>query len=492
MTPNQKTIKFTASMEDSSILRKFTILFLVMSLIPTIVLFYFYVQIRDDGVIAITEGTFNITLTFIVAGVVLGYLAMRSIVKKIINLTATNKKALESFLTPEKIKELGEEKNEIAILARSFKEITDRLEENVKSLELSKRTLHSIMAKVGYGISNLNNIDNFLELILGTVTEAMGADIGIIMLYDPIEKEFKGKFIYGSVLIDAKKIRLPLNENPKIQEIFQSKKAWAFRDKEFFVQSPLHAFLFQSPCVCAPLVISDKVRGLISVGMDKGRGAFDDEAKNILYNLASQMAVAIENSRLNEDIEKTYFETISALAIAVDAKDSYSRGHLDRVSHYCVLIAKKLGLDEKEIKALRDAARLHDLGKIGIPDDVLGKKGPLNHQEWVLMRKHPEIGESILKPIRSLSHLCDIIRHHHEKLDGSGYPDGLKDKNITALVRILTVADIFDALTSKRSYRQQLTKFEACEELKRMNEKVDQDIVAVLQECLDDIDTPPV
>ena len=108
------------------------------------------------------------------------------------------------------------------------------------------------------------------------------------------------------------------------------------------------------------------------------------------------------NSQLNRDMEKTYFETISALALAVDAKDKYSRGHLDRVAEYCVQIANKMGLDDEEIATLRNAARLHDLGKIGIPDEILGKPGPLTDQEMDLMKKHAEIGEGIIKPIHSL------------------------------------------------------------------------------------------
>jgi HD-GYP domain-containing protein (c-di-GMP phosphodiesterase class II) len=148
------------------------------------------------------------------------------------------------------------------------------------------------------------------------------------------------------------------------------------------------------------------------------------------------------------------------------------------------MIARKLGLDAQDIQTLRDAARLHDLGKIGIPDEVLHKHGVLNEQEWILMRKHPEIGESIIKPIRSLNHLCDVVRHHHEKLDGTGYPDGLKNAAISPLVRITTIADIYDALTSERPYRDRMSREQACAELRKMGGKLDQDIVEVFIETL--------
>jgi len=248
---------------------------------------------------------------------------------------------------------------------------------------------------------------------------------------------------------------------------------------------PEHKHLFEAPVLCSPLILHDNILGIIAIS-GRANGGFEDEELGLLFNLASQTAVAIENSKLNQDLEATYFETISALALAVDAKDKYSRGHLDRVAHYCVMIAQKMELDEQEIKTLRDAARLHDLGKIGIPDEVLTKPGPLDDQEWILMRKHPEIGEGIIKPIRSLEHLCDIIRHHHEKLDGTGYPDRLKGNEITKLVRITTVSDIYDALTTDRSYRPKMSSKQACAELRKMAGAIDQEIVEVFIQTLRD------
>ncbi len=209
-----------------------------------------------------------------------------------------------------------------------------------------------------------------------------------------------------------------------------------------------------------------------------------EEDLSLFYNLALQTAVAVENSRLNEDAEKTYFETISALALAVEAKDMYSRGHSDRVSKYVMQIGKKLNLDPKELNVLRDAAKLHDIGKIGVTDQILKKEGPLTTEEMDMMKRHPEIGEGIIKPIRSLKSLCDPIRHHHEKLDGTGYPDRIKAGEISLLTRILTVSDIYDALTSQRSYRGAFTSEKALEELRKMKDQVDQKIVDILASLL--------
>jgi len=165
------------------------------------------------------------------------------------------------------------------------------------------------------------------------------------------------------------------------------------------------------------------------------------------------------------------------LALAVDAKDRYSRGHLDRVANYVVRIAQKMNLGGESIKTLRDAAKLHDVGKIGVPDEVLMKSSPLTPDEMVIMKKHTEIGETIIKPIRQLRNLCDIVRHHHEKLDGTGYPDGLRSDQISLLVRITTVADIYDALTTDRPYRKRHSFEDACRILRDLKGQIDQSVV---------------
>jgi HD-GYP domain-containing protein (c-di-GMP phosphodiesterase class II) len=228
------------------------------------------------------------------------------------------------------------------------------------------------------------------------------------------------------------------------------------------------------------MVLHDHVMGFMAVWQRTSEESYHDEELNLFNNLALQTAVAIENSRLNEDAEKTYFETISALALAVEAKDPYSRGHSDRVARVCVALGKHFNLNSSDLNLLRDAAKLHDLGKIGVTDAVLKKEGPLTTDEFEMMKRHSEIGEGIIKPIRSLKNLCDPIRHHHEKLDGTGYPDRIKGNEITFLTRILTVSDIYDALTSERSYRPSFTSQKAFEELRKMKDQVDQRVVDAL------------
>ncbi len=408
---------------------------------------------------------------------------------KVIDISKQNSKALENLLSPETIKELNQGENEIVVLSRSFSAVTQRLEENVRSLEMAKKTLHTVMSKVGHGISNMENIDTFLELILETLTNALNGKVGTLMLLNDKKTELIINTVYGTSYDPKKKIQPEtIRRLPAYPRSLSEKRPMSVSG--VFLQNnniPQLNELFGENLLCAPLVYHDRVSGIMTLSRPEGQKEnFSEEDLELVFNLASQTAVAIENSKLNHDIEKTYFETISALALAVDAKDKYSHGHLDRVAAHALMIGRRLGLDDEDLDTLRDAARLHDLGKIGIPDEYPEKRRPaVNDEEWVIMRRHPEIGESIIKPVRSLQHLCDLIRHHHEKLDGSGYPDGLKGEEISPLVRILSVADVYDALTTERPYRPRKTKQEAITILRSMKNHLDQDIVDILLEGLD-------
>ncbi|MFH1068922.1 MAG: HD domain-containing phosphohydrolase [Candidatus Glassbacteria bacterium] len=144
---------------------------------------------------------------------------------------------------------------------------------------------------------------------------------------------------------------------------------------------------------------------------------------------------------------------IASLALGVEAKDSYTENHCERLSRYSVSLGKKFNLPAEQLRALKLGGTLHDVGKIGIPDAILNKKGRLTEDEYSVMRQHPIIGYNICKPLRSLRHVLPIIRHHHERLDGTGYPDGLAGEDIPLTARILTVVDVYDALRTERPYK---------------------------------------
>jgi len=160
-------------------------------------------------------------------------------------------------------------------------------------------------------------------------------------------------------------------------------------------------------------------------------------------------------------LERYYLNTIQSLAKALEAKDSYTRGHSERVTRYAVGIAQRLGFSEEEIKLLEDICILHDIGKIGVPEKILSKPSPLSEEEWKVIKMHPIIGEDILKQIEFLKPGLSIVRDHHERPDGKGYPSGLKKDEIPLMASIVAVADAFDAMVSDRPYRKAFTKEEA-------------------------------
>ncbi|WP_202710001.1 HD-GYP domain-containing protein [Sporosalibacterium faouarense] len=166
------------------------------------------------------------------------------------------------------------------------------------------------------------------------------------------------------------------------------------------------------------------------------------------------------------DMREVYMETIQALSKTIEAKDAYTRGHTTRVEEYSIKLAKAVKLSHKQIENIKMAALLHDIGKIGIDDNILKKPGRLTEEEYKAIQEHPIIGAEILKDVDFLKDIIDIVKHHHERYDGKGYPDGLKGENIPMESSILAIADAYDAMTSDRPYRSALDKKEAIEEVK--------------------------
>lgn len=197
--------------------------------------------------------------------------------------------------------------------------------------------------------------------------------------------------------------------------------------------------------------------------------------------LAETQRKSREIAAAYEELEQTYDQTLKALMSALDARDRETEGHSMRVSRLACLLGEKMGLSNEQLKALERGALLHDIGKIGISDTILHKPGKLTDEEWKTMRLHPDIGARIVERIPFLQESMSVVRYHHERWDGSGYPLGVKGREIPVHARIFAVVDVFDALTSKRSYRKKSTPDEALEYLREQSEVLfDQEIVEAL------------
>jgi putative nucleotidyltransferase with HDIG domain len=202
-----------------------------------------------------------------------------------------------------------------------------------------------------------------------------------------------------------------------------------------------------------PMRIQDRVIGVLEA-LNKKQGKFNDEDVKILTAIASQAAVAIENAQLVEALQESYESTLEGWAAALDLRDKETEGHSQRVTLLAIELAREIGMSKEELSYLRQGALLHDIGKMGVPDRILHKKGPLTDQEQAIMRQHPVNAYHMLYPITHLRPALDIPFCHHEKWDGSGYPSGLKGEKIPLAARIFTIIDVWDALRSDRPYRK--------------------------------------
>jgi HD-GYP domain-containing protein (c-di-GMP phosphodiesterase class II) len=206
-----------------------------------------------------------------------------------------------------------------------------------------------------------------------------------------------------------------------------------------------------------PMFVAEKLSGLIVLGYLDPTQANEEDAVQA-RQLADQVAVAISNARLIEELDELNWGTLYALARAIDAKSNWTAGHSERVTELALRIGQALGLNQKQLDDLHRGGLLHDLGKIGIPPEVLDKAGKLTDEEYQLMREHVRIGARILEPIEAYAGIIPVVLHHHEYYDGSGYPDGLSGDDIDLGARIFTVADHYDALISDRPYREGLPR----------------------------------
>ncbi|HLO26035.1 MAG TPA: HD domain-containing phosphohydrolase [Geobacteraceae bacterium] len=215
-----------------------------------------------------------------------------------------------------------------------------------------------------------------------------------------------------------------------------------------------------------PLVSKDLTKGVLMLG-DTQVGQFVREDAFAIEKITAQMAVALENARLYEDMRSLFINTVASLANAIDAKSPWTKGHSERVMHGSATIAKEMGLDEAMIERVRLGGLLHDIGKIGIIEALLEKPEALSEDEFPPLRLHPEKGVAILAPIEQLRDVLPGILHHHERFNGTGYPEGLKGEAIPLEARIIAVADAFDAMVSDRPYKKGFSTAEALVELRK-------------------------
>ncbi|MFH1416628.1 MAG: HD domain-containing phosphohydrolase [Elusimicrobiota bacterium] len=223
--------------------------------------------------------------------------------------------------------------------------------------------------------------------------------------------------------------------------------------------------------IAAPIAVASGITGvLIAVNNDKNRVFVGSELVWV-KSVCGEIGATIEKIKLYGDINKLFLSSVEALAAAIEGKDPYTHGHSRRVTMFSMVIGKKLGLDKKDIEDIRLSALLHDVGKIAVTESILMKESKLTDDEWYVMKQHPAKGVAMLEPVKEFKRLLPGIRHHHERYDGTGYPDGKAGEDIPLIARIIAVADAFDAMTSKRIYRDAMAEEKALKEIERCRGK---------------------
>lgn len=306
------------------------------------------------------------------------------------------------------------------------------------------------------------NIDYVLRTIMELTSKLMKAEASSLILIDEPTQEMKFTAVWGGKEQEVKKIKLKVGEGiagwvAKTGEPLVISDTT--KDTRFYKKADEQTKFKTNSIIAVPLKIKDKIIGVVEAlnRIDRESGEFKQSDIEIFSTLANQAGIAIENANLYKDLKQLFLGTIKALASAIDAKSSYTFGHSERVSKYSKVIAEELNLSEEQIEMVELAGILHDIGKIGIREEILDKPGKLTDEEYDQIKKHPVIGAEIIKPVPNLQNIIQGVLHHQERYDGRGYPDKLSGEKIPLTARILAVADTFDAMTSQRSYRDKFS-----------------------------------
>ena len=375
--------------------------------------------------------------------------------------------------TPRNLKEeMRDYKEKLLEVSRK----ASRCGRSLKQREGEVRDLHKTLTK----LVTLTELSRILNSTLepGTVrrramqaaTELMEAEVGSLLLIDEETNQLYFEVALGDKEEAVKTFHLKMGEGiagwvaqhgePLIVHDAQS-------DPRFFRDVDKKSKFTTKNVVCVPVKVKEKTIGVLEAINKLDGGAFSEEDLSLFQSLADQVAVALDNARLLTEIEELFFQTASCLADAIEKRDPYTGGHTKRVTTYSLAIAEQLDLDAEDIRWLKLASILHDIGKIGVEDSILRKPDKLNEEEYNQMKQHTLMGAEIIGHIKQLHSIIPGLKYHHEKVDGKGYPEGLADGYIPLIAKIVAVADTFDAMTSDRPYRKAMLKEEAFDELRR-------------------------
>ena len=325
------------------------------------------------------------------------------------------------------------------------------------------------VSRVNDALGTLTDLHDLFARMLELVFDVLPADRGAVLLRDPKT---------GTFDVEAIRMRDPSGQTPPrasrtlIAKVCEEKVAVLSSDARSDQRFDAGASIIDQgirSVMCVPLVRDDTVLGVIHVDTEVQTSAFCEDDLRMLNRIGHAGAIAVQNALRYRENKTLFHQTIRALAGAIDLRDPYTAGHSERVATFSRAIAVEMGLDKDECERVYMAGVLHDTGKLGIRDEVLRKPGKLDDSEYQEFKVHPAEGARIIATIEQMRDVIEGVAQHHEKVDGTGYPDGLVKAKISRAARILAVADTFDAMTSDRPYRNRLPDEVAFKELERFS-----------------------
>lgn len=366
--------------------------------------------------------------------------------------------------------------------------------EKHKGLENKVNELTSLLEAFKQLNSNIALQEVFNNILVQTVT-VVKAEAGTLWVIDKETEDVIASAAYGPATETILNVKMRKGEGI-VGKVINSGQAELIEDVtkhlDWAQRVDASSQFITKSMITVPLTAKGKVLGAVQLLNKKEIAFFNEEDINLALTLANQSALAIHHSQMFEDIRLMFLSMIKTLVKSLDARDPYTAGHSERVAKYSLWIGERLGLDEETCDQLYKAALLHDIGKIGIPDHILLKHGRLTDEEFDTIKQHTVIGADILsnmEPRDSLIYAIQTARSHHEKMNGTGYPDRLHGDDIPFFARIVGVADAFDAMTTVRPYSNGLSYEKAAEELIRCKETIfDASIVDAFTSILKEVD----
>ncbi len=340
--------------------------------------------------------------------------------------------------------------------------------ENAGLYEAARREAERATALLEFSrqLSTAEGMDEVVDRIVELSARTLGSPCASVWLQEAAGGEISVRATHGYTELDRERLARMHFDHESAEGFFSGKEPFVVDDEQRDAIKGANEVGVGRPFAIAPLTLDGGRLGCIAVAAPED-GEFSERQLRLLAGVAHQAKLALTNAGNFRSLEKTFLETVEALANALEANDEYTSSHARWITDLALKVGEGLGLDTRSLKRLELGALFHDIGKIGIPEAILSKPGPLTAEERKLVEKHPELGERIIAPIDRLEEVRPIVRHCHERYDGTGYPDRKLGEDIPIESRIILVCDAYHAMTTDRPYRKRLPKKEA---LRRLDE----------------------